>query len=186
MHRSIPPSSTVSTFDQVYYEAQFQIRQMPVDILKKLNNTPSELSNFIQTLPTIQSIENKRKQLIEHNRHLAMNNLKKEPELINTRKALSHSFAELSQLRDKYFKIKSQLSEDMPSVELILAQLQSSVHANEQSNDEMIETFLHTNHNDSDTDRFVKHFLYDRQETIKLRFIAEKFFDLYQIEKQKN
>jgi hypothetical protein len=179
MHRSIPPPP--STFDQAYYEAQFQIHQMPNDILKKLNNTPSELSKFIQTLPTIQSLENKCKQLIEHNRRLAMNNLKKEPELINARKSLTDSFAELSQLRDKYF----QISEVIPSADLILAQLQSLVHANEQSNDEMIERFNHTNHQDCDIDKFVKSFLHDRQETIKLRFITEKFFDLYQIEKSK-
>ena len=178
MYRSIPAPST---FDQAYYEAHIQIHQMPNDILKKLNNTPSELSKFIQTLPTIQSLEYKCKQLIERNRHLAMNNLKKEPELINARKSLTVSFAELSQLRDKYF----QISEVIPSADLILAQLQSLVHVNEQSNDEMFESFIHTNHQDGDIDKFVKNFLYDRQETIKLRFITEKFFDLYQIENQK-
>ncbi len=49
---------------------------MPNDILKKLNNSPYQLSHFIQTLPTIQAIINQHRQLIEHNDHLATNNLK--------------------------------------------------------------------------------------------------------------
>jgi len=55
---------------------------MPNDILKKLNNLPYGLSHFIQTLPTIQAIKSQHRQLIEHNHHLATNNLKNEPELI--------------------------------------------------------------------------------------------------------
>ena len=181
-NRLIPPSLV----DHAYHEAQLRINQMPIAILQNLNNIPSDLSQFIQTLPAIQSLEQKRTQLIEHNRQLAINNLKKEPELISARQKLSQSFAELAPLREKYFKDRSdKKTDDLLSPDLILGQLQSTAHASEEANDEMIETFSQTNHNDSNIDIFIKKFLQDRQETINLRFIAEKFFDLYQIEKRK-
>jgi len=172
----------LSLFDQAFREAQWEVSQMPRNILQNLNNTPSELSHFIQTLPTIQSLENTRAQLIKHNRQLAMNNLKKEPELIAARAELSRCFTELAPLRDNYLKTRS---EEMKSPDLILGQLQSLVHESERLNDEMIETFSHTKTNEHDIDIFIKDFLHDRRETIKLRFITDKFFDLYQIEKRK-
>jgi hypothetical protein len=173
---------TQSLFDQALREAQWQVSQMPRDILQNLNNTPSVLSHFIQTLPTIQSLKKTREHFIKHNRQLAMNNLKKEPELIAARTELSRCFTELAPLRDNYLKIRS---EEMKSPDLILGQLQSIVHESERLNDEMIETFPHTKTSEHDINIFIKNFLHDRRETIKLRFLTEKFFDLYEIEKRK-
>ncbi|CAF1015969.1 unnamed protein product [Adineta steineri] len=175
----------LSILDQTFYEAQLQIHQMPINVLTKLNNNRTELLHFIQTLPTIQAMEHKRRQLIEHNRYLAKNNLKREPELIHIRQQLSHSFTELTPLRDQYLKLQINQQNNLSSPDIILAKLQSDVQTNEQANDEMIETFLNTNHNDHDIEIFIKKFLHDRQETIKLRCITEKFYHLYQIEKRK-
>jgi hypothetical protein len=71
-----------------------------------------------------------------------------------------------------------QISKNTPSE--LSRFVQAIAQENERLNNEMIETFFHTYHNDHDVDIFIKNFLRDRQKTIRLRF-----FDLYQIEKQK-
>ncbi|UJR32085.1 hypothetical protein I4U23_019553 [Adineta vaga] len=175
----------LSTLDQAFHEARLQIHRMPIEILQRLNTDSTELSHFIQTLPTIRTFENQCQQLIEHTQQLAKNNLKREPELLFKRQKLSNTFAELEVLRDQYLKYQSTVQDESSSPTLILAQLQSTVHFYERSNDEMIDTFLHTSHKDHDIDLFVKKFLQDRQKTIELRCKTDKFFDLYEREKQK-
>ncbi|CAF1115854.1 unnamed protein product [Adineta ricciae] len=179
------PPQALSILDQAYYEAWSQVQRMPLEYLQKIDVNSAELSNFIETLLPIRALQNKRQELIEHNRHLAMNNLQREQELISTREKLSNSFAQLQSLRETYLKSHSSEQEQISSPPLVLGQLQSIVHSYEHSDDELIDTFLHTRHDDHEIEVFVKKFLENRKKTIELRCKTEKFFDLYERERRK-
>lgn len=171
--------------NQVLHEASIRIQQLPEKLLKKLNNTPADLDQFIEQLPTMQSMERTRQQLITQNRQLAMTNLKREPILLESRKKLARTMAELAPLREKYYVRTQRTDQESSSPDLILGRLQSLLHENERSNEAMVEAFFRACRNDQDVERFIRNFLHDRQRTIELRIIAEKFAHLYQIERQK-
>ncbi|CAF1214137.1 unnamed protein product [Adineta ricciae] len=179
------PPQALSILDQAYHEAWSQVQRMPLEYLEKLDVNSAELSSFIETLLPIRVLQKKRHELIEQNRHLAMNNLRRELELISTREKLSNSFVQLQSLREAYLKSCSSEREQISSPTLVLVQLQSIVHSYEHSDDELIDMFLHTRHNDYEIEVFVKNFLENRKKTIELRCKTEKFFDLYERERRK-
>lgn len=175
--------SNRSIDDQVWHEASIRMQRMPKKWLEKLSNSSTDRMEFIRQLPMMQSMENARQQLIKQNRQLAMKNLKKEPDLIDKRKKLAQTLVELASLREKYLARRNDQENSSPDV--ILGRLQSLLDENERSNEDMVETFFRTCRNDHDVEIFMKHFLRDRQKTIELRIITEKFAHLYQIEKRK-
>lgn len=167
------------------HEASTRVSQMSPKMLKKLMENPEDLAQFVQQLSTMQSFERTRQELTQRNRHLAMKNLKRESDLTESRKKLTQTMAELVPLREKYLVLPRGGEDETRSPELVLGKLQSLLHENERSNDEMVETFFQTCRNDQDVEIFMKNFLSNRQKTVELRVIVEKFTQLYQIEKRK-
>ena len=166
-------------------EAHLHIQHMPRETLLRLQSDPSELARFIQTLPSVRSLEDRRQQMIDHNRSLARKNLQQEPVLVQSRAALSRCFDELRVAREKYLEVVSTNLSDVPSPDLVLAQLQSSVQAHERTTSDMIDVFVAAKHHADDLDRFIESFLRQRRETIELRLTAETFAKLYRIEQRK-
>lgn len=149
---------------------------MPFESLRQLDMHPAELARFVQALPSIQNLTSQRQALTEGNHQLAVRNLLREPELISARQQLAQVFSQLAARRHAY-----RLSQnDSSSPALALAQLQSAAHASERANEELIEMFLRSRHDEQEVNLFVNAFLHDRQETIELRCLAEKFLELYE------
>lgn len=164
------------------HEASIRLNQMPPNMLKKLMENSEDLAQFIRQLPMMQLLEKTRQALTKQNHLLAMKNLKRESELTESRKKLTQTMAELAPLREKYLAGKE---EERQSPDLVLGRLQSLLHENERSNDEMVEKFFQTCRNDQDVEIFIKNFLPNRKKTVELRVIVEKFTQLYEIEKRK-